>query len=181
MAFMQKKTTKQEAAKKPPPQPKSPPQPKTSAGTSTPTSAAATPRVAASPASMRDNINKSAFRNSRIKKENSPILSSTGSKSHDFFDMKEVLLDPPVLAALSIYMRNVAIPNLMGADRLPDVIGGPEFGAVPMVMALCCDYFHEGNEVFPVILRKQKKDHGTEQEVEFCHRSTTHPRPAISG
>ena len=120
---------------------------------------------------IRRFLKKRFLEQSYLKSEESFTL-STGAQSKDFFDMKQVSLDPPVLSQLTDYIRIEMIPSLMD-QQIPDAIGGPAIGAIPTVVSLCMSYFRDNEEVFPVIVRKEKKGYGTEHHVEATKRSDT--------
>jgi orotate phosphoribosyltransferase len=55
--------------------------------------------------------------------------------------------------------------DLIKDERDVDAIGGLELGAVPIIVAVCARSWH-GRPVAGFVVRKEIKDHGTEQKID---------------
>ena len=79
---------------------------------------------------------------------------ASGGTSNFYFDMKMTMLDPKGIALIAEVL----------ADKLSKhsarYVAGLELGAVPLIMAACMKGYHA------LIVRKDKKGHGTKKLVE---------------
>jgi orotate phosphoribosyltransferase len=79
---------------------------------------------------------------------------ASGATSNFYFDMKMTMLDPEGISLIADVL----------ADRLSKhgakYVAGLELGAVPLIMAACMKGYHA------LIVRKDKKGHGTKKLVE---------------
>lgn len=89
---------------------------------------------------------------------------ASGKKSHHYFNCKEIILVPDRLALFADYVVNEYIPNTLGIQ--PEAIGGLTLGADPISYSLSLAYYKQGKIVYPLIVRKETKDHGTKKEIE---------------
>ena len=89
---------------------------------------------------------------------------TSGKKSHHYFNCKEIILVPDRLSLFADYVVNEHIPQLLGIK--PESIGGLTLGADPISYSLSLEYFKQGKIVYPLIVRKETKDHGTKKEIE---------------
>ncbi len=88
---------------------------------------------------------------------------ASGRKSHHYFNCKEILLYPERLSLLSEYLINIHIPSL---NLNFEAVGGLTMGADPISYALSLEYYRTGKIVYPLIVRKESKQHGTKKEIE---------------
>jgi len=90
-----------------------------------------------------------------------PVELSSGEVSNHYFDMKKITLLPKGMEM--IYQR--ILTKLYSDLKHLDIegFGGPEFGALPIIFYLCTKL---PGQVFPIVVRKEAKDHGTKQKVE---------------
>ncbi|MDX1958090.1 MAG: orotate phosphoribosyltransferase, partial [Leptospiraceae bacterium] len=88
---------------------------------------------------------------------------ASGKKSNHYFNCKEILLYPDRLDKLARYVTEVFIPNL-GIE--PEAIGGLTLGADPISYSVALSYYRQKKVVYPLIVRKESKDHGTKKEIE---------------
>jgi len=79
---------------------------------------------------------------------------TSGAVSDYYVDIKKASTNPGVLNTIATQMKNI-IKNKY------DLIAGMELGAVPLIVALSL----QTNIPF-VIIRKQKRDHGTGKQIE---------------
>ncbi|MDH4261891.1 MAG: orotate phosphoribosyltransferase [Spirochaetia bacterium] len=88
---------------------------------------------------------------------------ASGKKSPYYFDLKQTLLHPEYLklAALGLY-------NLMTKqfEKMPSAIGGLTMGADPLVYSICNLSLESGSIIYPFVVRKQVKDHGSKKRIE---------------
>lgn len=88
---------------------------------------------------------------------------ASGRKSHHYFNCKEVLLYPERLSLLTEYLINIHIPSL---NISFEGVGGLTMGADPISYALSLEYYKIGKLIYPLIIRKEAKEHGTKREIE---------------
>ena len=85
---------------------------------------------------------------------------ASGEESHYFFDLKRVLLDPE---GISLIARCVF-------DKIKNTpvkyVGGLEIGSIPITTALCQLSWQEKQPINGFLVRKAKKERGTEQLIE---------------
>ena len=79
---------------------------------------------------------------------------TSGAVSDYYIDIKKASTNPKVLQTISTFMEKIAKDNY-------DIIAGMELGAVPLIVALSLK-----TEIPFVIIRKQKRDHGTGKQIE---------------
>jgi orotate phosphoribosyltransferase len=79
---------------------------------------------------------------------------TSGAVSDYYVDIKKASTNPNVLVTIASFMKPYA-------EGKYDIIAGMELGAVPLIVALSL----ETNIPF-VIVRKQKRDHGTGKQIE---------------
>ena len=89
---------------------------------------------------------------------------ASGKKSHHYFNCKEIILVPDRLSLFADYVVNEHIPTVLGIQ--PEAVGGLTLGADPISYSLSLEYFRQGKIVYPLIVRKETKDHGTKKEIE---------------
>lgn len=89
---------------------------------------------------------------------------ASGKKTRYYFDLKMILLDPS-----SLVIVTEALWDFLGENGLRgsfDGAGGLTMGADPITYALSSKAWQEGKDLFPLIVRKTVKDHGTKKPVE---------------
>ncbi len=91
------------------------------------------------------------------------FLLASGKESQHYFNCKEITLHPERLAALTDCFVEELIPRLPGNF---DSLGGLTLGADPLTYALSLAYQKRGRIVFPLVVRKEAKGHGTGQQIE---------------
>jgi orotate phosphoribosyltransferase len=88
---------------------------------------------------------------------------ASGRKSHHYFNCKEILLYPDRLSLLSEYVVNYFLPKI---NLLPESVGGLTMGADPISYSVSLQFYKNGKIVFPLVVRKEAKDHGTKKLIE---------------
>ena len=88
---------------------------------------------------------------------------ASGKKSHHYFNCKELLLYPDRLSLVSKYFVHFLIPKIQST---PESVGGLTMGADPLSYAISLEYYREGSIVYPLVVRKETKDHGMKKLVE---------------
>ena len=89
---------------------------------------------------------------------------ASGKKSHHYFNCKEIILVPDRLSLFANYVVNIHIPQAVKIQ--PEAVGGLTLGADPISYSLSLEYYRAGKIVYPLIVRKEVKDHGTKKEIE---------------
>jgi orotate phosphoribosyltransferase len=88
------------------------------------------------------------------------IKLASGRSSNFYFNMKPTMLDPE-----GAHLIGVLICAAL-AGRSVDMVGGLEMGAVPIATAVAVSSQHKGWPLPAFFVRKQAKDHGTQNLVE---------------
>ncbi len=88
---------------------------------------------------------------------------TSGKKSYHYFNCKEILLYPERLTLLAEYCAKIHIPSVAGEI---EAVGGLTMGADPISYSVSLEYFRQGKIVYPLVVRKEAKGHGTRKEVE---------------
>ncbi|EPG68138.1 orotate phosphoribosyltransferase [Leptospira wolffii serovar Khorat str. Khorat-H2] len=93
-----------------------------------------------------------------------PFTLASGKKSRHYFNCKEITLHPERLELLCKYIVEKHLPaaGLEGAEAF----GGLTMGADPICYGVALESRRQNKNVFPLIVRKQAKDHGTKNLVE---------------
>jgi orotate phosphoribosyltransferase len=84
----------------------------------------------------------------------------SGAVSNYYLDMKPTMFDPE-----GAHLVAEIVFNLLKDEPDVDSIGGLELGAVPIIAAVCARSWH-GRPVAGFVVRKEKKDHGTERKID---------------
>lgn len=92
-----------------------------------------------------------------------PFRLASGLESQHYFNCKEVTLHPERLAILADCFVEEIIPKL---DIEFQAIGGLTLGADPIAYAISLAYQKRGKTIFPLVVRKESKGHGTGQQIE---------------
>jgi orotate phosphoribosyltransferase len=92
-----------------------------------------------------------------------PFTLASGKKSHHYFNCKEILLHPDRLALLGDYIVNYFLPK---NGLHPQAVGGLTMGADPISYAVALSFQKMNKIVYPLVVRKEAKDHGTKKLVE---------------
>lgn len=85
---------------------------------------------------------------------------ASGRTSGAFFDMKKTMFDPEG--------ANLIADQIFDLIRNENVnaVGGLEMGAVPVVLGVVQKSFREGRPIKGFFVRKEVKDHGTQQKID---------------
>jgi len=84
----------------------------------------------------------------------------SGAVSNYYLDKKPTMFDPE-----GAHLVAELVFDLLKDERDVDAIGGLELGAVPIIVAVCARSWH-GRPVAGFVVRKEIKDHGTEQKID---------------
>jgi len=84
----------------------------------------------------------------------------SGAVSNYYLDMKPTMFDPE-----GAHLVAELVCDLIADERDVEAIGGLELGAVPIIIAVCARSWH-GRPVAGFVVRKEIKDHGTEQKID---------------
>ncbi|MBL0953219.1 MAG: orotate phosphoribosyltransferase [Leptospira sp.] len=92
-----------------------------------------------------------------------PFRLASGLESQHYFNCKEVTLHPERLAIIADCFIDEIIPKLNVEFQ---AIGGLTLGADPIAYAISLAYGKRGKTIFPLVVRKEYKGHGTGQQIE---------------
>lgn len=98
-----------------------------------------------------------------------PFRLASGLESHHYFNCKEITLHPERLSILASCLIDEIISKLPGSF---DAVGGLTLGADPLSYALSLEYQRRGRLIYPLIVRKEAKGHGTGQQIEGYWKET---------
>ena len=93
-----------------------------------------------------------------------PFTLASGRQSRHYFNCKKITLAPAPLRLLARVIIEETLPNLSLPE--PEAVGGLTLGADPIAYAVALEYFTRGRTVYPLVARKEAKDHGTGRQVE---------------
>jgi len=103
-------------------------------------------------------------RNDIYKFRSEPFTLASGQQSQHYFNCKKITLIPDRLSLLAEAIRKEIIPDFY--HKIPEAVGGLTLGADPISYSLSLSYHNAGQRVFPLIVRKEAKGHGTGQQIE---------------
>lgn len=89
---------------------------------------------------------------------------ASGQKSHHYFNCKEILLYPDRLLNLALYIVQYHLPSII--ETPPEAVGGLTLGADPLSYSISLEYAKQNVIVYPLIVRKETKEHGTKKRIE---------------
>ncbi|TGM59637.1 orotate phosphoribosyltransferase [Leptospira meyeri] len=98
-----------------------------------------------------------------------PFRLASGLESHHYFNCKEITLHPERLATLAECFVEEIIPKL-GLDF--QAVGGLTLGADPLAYSIALAYQRKGKLIYPLVVRKEAKGHGTGQQIEGFWKET---------
>ncbi len=100
---------------------------------------------------------------------NEPFRLASGKYSQHYFNCKKITMCPDRLSLLANAICDEVIPG--ASMSVPQAVGGLTLGADPIAYALSLAYLQRSHYVYPVVVRKATKDHGTGKliEAEFDH------------
>ena len=93
-----------------------------------------------------------------------PFVLSSGKESNYYFDCKRVTMNPESLHLTAKAFRDELIPQ--SGISIPQAVGGLTLGSDPIAYALSLSYWEIDKKVYPLVVRKEEKDHGTSRLVE---------------
>jgi orotate phosphoribosyltransferase len=89
---------------------------------------------------------------------------ASGKKSNHYFNCKEIVLVPDRLALFADFVVNEHIPkNVLSPFG---AVGGLTLGADPISYSLALEFYKNQKLIYPLVVRKETKDHGTKKEIE---------------
>ncbi len=89
---------------------------------------------------------------------------SSGRESHHYFDCRRITLHPGRLALLARALIDEVFPSV--GIAVPEAVGGLTMGADPLTLALSLTFAERGRVVYPLIVRKDSKEHGLGRRIE---------------
>ncbi len=93
-----------------------------------------------------------------------PFTLASGRTSHHYFNCKKITLSPEPLRLLVRVLVQEKLPETHPIP--PQAVGGLTLGADPIAYALALEFLNQGRLVYPLVARKEAKDHGTGRQVE---------------
>lgn len=93
-----------------------------------------------------------------------PFLLASGASSHHYFNCKSITLHPERLRLLSKVICEETLP--LAGVGVPQAVGGLTLGADPICYAVSLFFWEKGELVYPLIVRKEAKGHGTGRQIE---------------
>jgi orotate phosphoribosyltransferase len=94
-----------------------------------------------------------------------PFLLSSGGESNHYFNCKKITMVPDLLHRLACVFRDEVLPRV-GYPEGPPAAGGLTLGSDPIAFALSLAYLEQGRTVYPIVVRKESKGHGTGRQIE---------------
>jgi len=92
-----------------------------------------------------------------------PFTLASGQQSHHYFNCKKITLFPDRLAL----MADAIIDDVIAVNKIScDGVGGLTLGADPIAYAVSLAFHRRGETVFPLVVRKEAKGHGTRRQIE---------------
>lgn len=86
---------------------------------------------------------------------------ASGAESEFYFNLKPTMMTPK-----GAYLSAKALLEQIRTVENVDYVGGLEMGAVPVIASLAALSYEDGKPVNSFFVRKQAKDHGTQDLVE---------------
>ncbi|MCB1190856.1 MAG: orotate phosphoribosyltransferase [Leptospiraceae bacterium] len=93
-----------------------------------------------------------------------PFILASGKQSNHYFNCKEITLHPDRLSILASYLVKEHIPSFLLTT--PKSVGGLTLGADPISYAISLAYYQNEKIVYPLVVRKEAKGHGTGKKIE---------------
>lgn len=94
-----------------------------------------------------------------------PFTLASGKESNHYFNCKEITLHPDRLKLLCKVFVSGLIPSIR-ANMQPESVGGLTLGADPISYGIALEYSNQNQLVYPLVVRKETKDHGTKKKIE---------------
>ncbi len=95
-----------------------------------------------------------------------PYVLSSGERSPYYVDLKKVLFIPEYLEIASRLLMNLILKQI---KILPSAAAGLTMGSDPLLYSMSLIAFKEGHQLYPLIVRKKGKDHGSKKKIEGCY------------
>jgi orotate phosphoribosyltransferase len=89
---------------------------------------------------------------------------ASGKKSNHYFNCKEIVLVPDRLSLFADFVVSEHIPNHV--KNKFDSVGGLTLGADPISYSVSLEFFKHQKLIYPLVVRKEVKAHGTKKEIE---------------
>ncbi len=100
------------------------------------------------------------YQKSFMYRDNPPFTLVSGKQSPYYFDCKATTLDPEGCILVGKCMFDLI------KDLSADAIGGLTLGADPISLSTAMQAFAQGKILYPLIVRKEPKKHGTQKWIE---------------
>ena len=93
-----------------------------------------------------------------------PFQLASGGQSQHYFNCKAITMHAARLKLLAEAIRDEVLPA--AGLSVPAAAGGLTLGADPIAFALSRAYLDQGQDMRPVVVRKEAKGHGTGRQIE---------------
>ncbi|MDF3820648.1 orotate phosphoribosyltransferase [Leptospira sp. 96542] len=92
-----------------------------------------------------------------------PFLLASGIQSQHYFNCKKITLHPERLSVLAdCFVEEIISPEFGDFQA----VGGLTLGADPISYAIALSFQKKGKCIYPLVIRKETKGHGTGQQIE---------------
>lgn len=108
----------------------------------------------------KDRLFELLFTKSFMYRDNPPFTLVSGKQSPYYFDCKATTLDPEGCILIGKCMYQLI------KDLQVDAIGGLTLGADPISLSTAMEAYSQGKVLYPLIVRKDPKKHGTQKWIE---------------
>ena len=108
---------------------------------------------------LKEYIHEFSFRENQA----NPFQLASGKKSPYYFDLKSTLLNPNMLSVAADVIYQMILDS---KNKKPEAMAGLTMGADPLIYAISLKSAAKGQNILPLIVRKQTKDHGSKKKVE---------------
>jgi len=90
-----------------------------------------------------------------------PFTLASGKQSNHYFNLRKIVFDPTTLFDIvKLFMYKI---EKIG---FPNYLANPTLGADAITYSCCNRFLQKGQVIYPLIVRKEKKKHGTNNLVE---------------
>lgn len=100
----------------------------------------------------------------------------SGKKSPYYFDLKQTLLQPHFLHKTALCLLDLVHEKL---GVYPTIMSGLTMGADPMLYACALLAETHGIKIYPVIIRKNQKEHGSKKRAEGAFALFKHEKTCV--
>lgn len=118
---------------------------------------------------MEEEIRQHILRYSYKENHEKLFTLASGNQSPYYINLKQLLLDPKMLYKVTHLIVQKIQQN---SCEIPKSVAGLTMGADPLIYTLSLNstiWFSQA--VYPIVVRKKSKDHGSKQQIEFLQNT----------